>query len=114
MAIFKKNDVSAQKPRERVALPTRAAQGDAISIIATGMTIVGDVTTEGVIRIEGEVHGTIRAGKAVVLGQGGHVEGDIHTEDAVIGGRVTGSIEARARVELQSTCTVTGEIRTRS
>jgi hypothetical protein len=42
------------------------------------------------------------------------IEGDVFTEDAIIGGRVAGSIFASSRLELQGTCVVTGEIQARS
>lgn len=96
------NDSSAQPGREGV-----------ISIIGPGMRVVGDCDTEGTLRIEGTVEGTVRAGKAVVVGKEGVVDGDIETQDAVIGGRVTGSIAAESRLELQATCVIEGEIEAR-
>jgi cytoskeletal protein CcmA (bactofilin family) len=41
------------------------------------------------------------------------VDGDITTQDAVIGGRITGSILAESRLELQATCVVEGQIQAR-
>lgn len=84
-----------------------------ISIIGPGMKVVGDCETDGTIRIEGSVHGSVRAGKAVVVGQNGCVEGDVVTQDAVISGRVTGTLVAESRLELQATCRVDGEVRAR-
>lgn len=84
-----------------------------ISIIGPGMRVVGDCETEGTLRIEGSVEGTVRAGKAVVVGKDGVVDGDITTQDAVVGGRVTGSIVAESRLELQATCAVEGKVRAR-
>ena len=84
-----------------------------ISIIGPGMRVVGDCETEGTLRIEGSVEGTVRAGKAVVVGKDGVVDGDIATQDAVIGGRVTGSIIAESRLELQATCVIEGQIQAR-
>lgn len=84
-----------------------------ISIIGPGMRVVGDCETEGTLRIEGSVEGTVRAGKAVVVGKDGVVDGDITTQDAVVGGRVTGSIIAESRLELQATCIVEGQIQAR-
>jgi cytoskeletal protein CcmA (bactofilin family) len=78
------------------------------------MRIEGDLVTDGTVRIEGMISGTIKAGKAVVLGQSGEVVGDIFTRDAVIGGRVKGTLVADSRLELQSSCVVDGEIRARS
>lgn len=84
-----------------------------ISIIAAGMKVIGDCTTDGTIRIEGSVEGTVRAGKAVVVGKEGLVDGHVHTQDAVVGGRITGSLTAASRLELQATAQVDGEVRAR-
>lgn len=97
-----KENQSTQQPREGV-----------ISIIGPGMRVQGDCTTEGTLRIEGTVEGTIHAGKAVVVGKDGVVLGDISTQDAVIGGRVVGTIVAESRLELQATCIIEGEVRAR-
>lgn len=99
----KTNDESGAQP----------AREGVISIIGPGMRVVGDCESEGTLRIEGSVEGTVRAGKAVVVGKDGVVDGDIDTQDAVIGGRVTGSITAESRLELQATCVVEGEVRAR-
>ena len=82
------------------------------SIVAKDMTIVGNLETEGVVRIEGRVKGTVRAGAQVLIGQGAQLEGDLHTKEAVVGGDVIGSIHATERVELQTTASVTGNITT--
>lgn len=101
--------------RERVSAALGVASADgAISIIGAGMRIVGDLVTDGTVRVEGRVEGTIRAGKAVVLGKGGEVIGDVFTQDAVIGGRVEGRVVAESRLELQSTSEISGEIRART
>ncbi len=84
-----------------------------ISIIAPGMTIVGDCETDGTVRVEGSVEGSISAGKAVVIGKGGVVTGDVKTQDAVISGRVSGTLVAASRLELQATCQIDGEVFTR-
>jgi cytoskeletal protein CcmA (bactofilin family) len=81
-----------------------------ISIIGPGMKITGDCETNGAVRVEGTVQGNIRAGKAVVVGKDGLVEGDISTQDAVISGRVKGSLKADSRLEVQASSRVEGEI----
>ena len=73
---------------------------------------MGDLETEGVVRIEGRIRGTVRAASQVLIGQGAQLEGDLHTREAVIGGEVVGSIHAIERVELQATASVTGNIHT--
>jgi cytoskeletal protein CcmA (bactofilin family) len=94
--------------------PVAAAVYDGvISIIGAGMRVVGNCTTEGTLRIEGVLEGTVRAGKAVVVGKDGVVVGDIATQDAIVGGKVTGVVIAESRLELQATCVIDGEVHAR-
>ena len=90
-----------------------ASPQSTISIIASGMKVVGDCETDGTIRIEGSVEGTVRAGKAVVVGKEGIVRGDITTQDAVVSGTVLGTLLIESRLELQATCRVDGDVRAR-
>ncbi len=89
------------------------ARDTAVSIIGPGMRVVGDCETEGTLRIEGVVEGTVRAGKAVVIGKDGAILGDLVTQDAIIGGKITGTVVAESRLELQATCLIEGEIKAR-
>lgn len=84
-----------------------------ISIIGAGMTVVGDCTTDGTVRIEGSVEGTVRAAKAVVVGREGVVDGSVATQDAVIAGTVTGTVTADSRLEVQASARIDGEVRAR-
>jgi cytoskeletal protein CcmA (bactofilin family) len=105
-----------RKSEEDMAKDSNAGQparDNVISIIGPGMKVVGDCETDGTLRIEGVVEGTVRAGKAVVIGKDGSVTGDVLTQDAIVGGRVSGSIVAESRLELQATCVVDGEIHAR-
>jgi cytoskeletal protein CcmA (bactofilin family) len=91
-----------------------ALEGDAgLSIIGMGMRVVGDIMAEGVVKVEGVVSGTVRAGKQVLVAKGGEVEGDIITREAIVGGEVRGSIQAHERVEIQATSVVHGDITTK-
>ena len=105
---------STNHPRDEHGNELRRRKSDQMpfSIIAKDMAIVGDLETEGVVRIEGRIRGTVRAGSQVLVGQGAQLEGDLHTREAVIGGEVVGSIHAAERVELQATASVTGNIHT--
>ena len=87
--------------------------GDVVSIIGPGMKVVGDCSSDGTIRVEGQVEGSVKAAKSVVIGKEGAVVGDVVTQDAIVAGRVNGSVSAESRVELQATCRVEGDIRSR-
>ena len=82
------------------------------SIIASDMAVIGDLETEGVVRIEGRVKGNVKVGSQILVTQGATIEGDLHTQEAVIAGTVTGAIHASDRVELQATAIVAGDIHT--
>jgi cytoskeletal protein CcmA (bactofilin family) len=94
--------------RDRGVKPSPPDQ--VISIIGPGMKVVGDCDTDGAIRVEGTVQGNLRAGKAVVVGKDGFVDGDIFTQDAVIAGKVKGVIRADSRLEVQATSRLEGEV----
>ena len=87
--------------------------GDVVSIIGPGMKITGDCESDGTIRVEGSIEGSVKAAKSVVVGKDGLVVGDVTTQDAIIAGRVNGSVTAESRVELQASCRIEGDIRSR-
>lgn len=97
---------------QRTETPARDLN-DVVSVIGPGMEIVGDIKCDGTVRVEGRVEGSIKATKSVVVGKGGTVKGDIETQDVVVAGGVTGTVLGASRVELQETCRVEGDIRSR-
>lgn len=91
-------------------LSSAAPPETVISIIGPGMKVVGDCQTDGTVRIEGTVEGSVRAGKAVVIGKDGLVDGTVVTQDAVVSGRLKGTLTAESRLELQATSRIEGEV----
>jgi cytoskeletal protein CcmA (bactofilin family) len=86
----------------------------ALTIIAPGTRVEGELASSGVVKVEGTVAGTIRAERQVLVARGGVVEGDIQTVEAVIGGRVNGGVTATDRVEVQGGAAVHGDVSTKS
>ena len=82
----------------------------ALSIIGSGVRVVGDITADGVVKVEGTVVGTIRAGRQGLVAKGGEVEGDVITREAIIGGEVRGTVLADERIEIQTSSVVHGDI----
>jgi cytoskeletal protein CcmA (bactofilin family) len=102
-----------EKPKARAngqPAPRGSSSDGAISIIGHGMRVVGDISTEGIVRIEGVVEGSVHAGRSVIVGKQGEVRGDVVAEEAVIGGTVRGTMRISARLELQGSSVVEGEI----
>jgi cytoskeletal protein CcmA (bactofilin family) len=109
MAIFSKDPAPSEPSRA-----SSIAAGTSLSIIAAGTVIDGDITTEGVIRIEGRVEGAVKAGRQVLVGRQGEIRGDVTTREAVVGGKVQGAISASERLEVQGTSTIIGDITTKA
>jgi cytoskeletal protein CcmA (bactofilin family) len=78
------------------------------SIISSDVNIVGNVSSEGVIQLDGRIEGEIHV-RHLTVGIHGLVEGAIFAEEAVIKGIVTGSIKAQ-KVILEKTAEVRGNI----
>lgn len=111
MAIFSDKDQSAKpapEPPKR-----RGTQQPSLSMIASDLKVIGDLETDGVVKIEGKVEGAIRAATQVLVSQGALITGDIHTKEAIIGGEVKGVVHAEERVEIQATAMVNGDIVTK-
>jgi cytoskeletal protein CcmA (bactofilin family) len=97
----------------RSAKQAPPAREPGLSVIAVGTRVEGDLTSDGVIKVEGTVVGTVRAAHQVLVAKEGVIEGDVYTREAVLGGEVRGTIVADERVEVQSTSVVNGDIVTR-
>ena len=84
--------------------------GDGYSVLDAHLTITGDIETDGTLRIDGRLEGSVRRGGIVILGVGASVKGSVSANEVVVGGTVEGDIRAVQRVELQPTAVVTGDI----
>ena len=112
MSIFNKPLADRSMSRHDTSAGSTAEAS--ISVVGAGMRIVGDVESNGVIKVEGVIDGSVRGARQVLLGRSGVIHGDVHTADAVIGGKVVGSLNATDRVEIQGTASVEGDIYTKS
>jgi len=84
-----------------------------LSIIAVGMTILGDVDSNGTVKVEGTVDGHVLARNQVLVAKGGVVRGDIDARESIVGGAVYGAIRATERVEVQPGASVHGDVTTK-
>lgn len=108
MAIFGKD----QQPTRGTG---RAAAGEtALSIVAAGTTITGDISCSGVLKVEGRIDGNVREARQVMLAKEGAIAGDVKANEVVVGGVIDGNVSAADRLELQTTAIVNGEITTKS
>lgn len=86
----------------------------ALSIIAAGMRITGDIETNGTLKVDGRIEGSVLGARQMMLGRNGTIQGNVHAGEVVVGGLVDGAIVADERLELQSSAVVNGDIDTKS
>lgn len=118
MSIFNKppnEKPTTERMPTRPEIPaTPPVQDGTPSVIAPGMKIVGNVETTGVVKVDGTIEGSIRGARQVLLGRNGVVQGDVHAEEAILAGKVIGTVVATDRVEIQSSSRIDGDIHTRT
>lgn len=88
--------------------PVNASRNKVPSIIAENLRIVGNLTSEGDIQIEGVVDGDVSS-KKLTVGASATVNGVILGDEVTIAGTVNGQITARA-IRLTRTAKVIGDI----
>ncbi len=98
--------VPTTPPPSRGGRPVARNRGP--SIVAADLHIVGNVTTDGELHIDGRIDGDVE-GSSVTVGETGYVDGHIETEDIAILGLVRGSVRAR-KVHLVGGCKVVADI----
>ena len=81
------------------------------SVIDNQLSISGDLDTEGTVRVDGRVQGTLHRADTLIIAAGGEVIGDVEAREVVIGGSLCGTLTVSGRVEVQTTATVEGDIR---
>jgi len=76
------------------------------NIIGEGTEITGKVFVPGSVRIDGRVDGEVSITEMMTVGKSGNLKGTITTKDAVVGGRIEGTLNVKNRIELQRTAKV--------
>lgn len=93
--------------RRRPAPPA----SDGYSVIDAHLSVSGDISTDGTVRIDGHVDGTLHRADTLIIGADGGVVGNVEAREVVVGGELTGHLVVSGRVEIQKTATVRGDIR---
>ena len=82
------------------------------TVIAEGLKIVGNVTAEGLVEVNGQIEGELHC-TSLVITRGAHVTGIVVAERVVVDGKVEGPIQG-GEVILKSQAHVVGDIHHRS
>lgn len=82
------------------------------NVFAYGTKIVGNITSDGDIRVDGEIEGQIETSGRVVLGKNSIVNGIITCPNAEILGQFDGKLCIAETLSIRESAKVTGEITT--
>jgi cytoskeletal protein CcmA (bactofilin family) len=80
------------------------------SIIGAGSAVDGDIDIDGLLRIDGDLRGTLRVTGKVVVGAAGRVEAPIRAKSAIIGGTVKGDVYVSEHLRILAGGVVIGNV----
>jgi cytoskeletal protein CcmA (bactofilin family) len=83
------------------------------TIISRGVKIEGKITSDGNIRVDGDIKGDIISQNNVTVGESGQVSGQINANVITIGGKVIGTVTAKEKLALESNANLKGDILTK-
>ena len=69
-----------------------SGSGNGTTIISTGTTLKGDISSKNDLRIDGTIIGNISSSAKIVIGSSGVVEGDLNGNQADVVGKVSASL----------------------
>ena len=83
------------------------------TIIGQGTVIKGETSVNGTVRVDGVIDGSLAASGVAILGKSGRIKGNLLAQNAVVGGKVEGSVIAQNRLELQTGASIHGDVTAR-
>lgn len=96
------------KPPVTPQPPVEGSGNTQETIISSDLTIIGNVSSNGNVKLDGVIHGDMYC-SSLVVSENGEIKGGIVANDVVVLGRVFGCIRGK-RVMLHSSAHVEGDI----
>lgn len=110
MPLFRRPAEAGESPEPATA-EDRGGGPARVTLIGERTRVSGRIDTDEDLFVRGSFDGTIAAGSAVVVHQGGKVEAGVEAGQMAVHGRVEGDISAGGLVELGETASLEGNIR---
>ncbi|MFL0352917.1 polymer-forming cytoskeletal protein [Xanthomarina sp. GH4-25] len=96
----------SENKKDKTSLELTSSQ----NIVSKGTKIVGDLTSEGDLRIDGTIEGNLKTPGKVVVGKTGYVKGTLSGTDAYFEGKFSGKLSLSGTLSLKSTAHIEGEV----
>jgi cytoskeletal protein CcmA (bactofilin family) len=101
-----------QQLKNKGVITRPADTNGAINIIGAGTVIEGEIKSNGDVRIDGTIRGSVTSKAKVVIGATGVVEGDVFCQSADISGAIKGKTTVSEMLFLKSNARINGDIHT--
>jgi cytoskeletal protein CcmA (bactofilin family) len=83
-----------------------------INLISNGTDITGDVRSNGDIRVDGALTGSLTTKGKVVIGPTGKINGEVYCKNSEVSGTIEGKISVGQLLNLKASSKITGDIET--
>ncbi len=102
------SETTHQSSAATLRAPAKGLTAAAQTVVDAGLTITGNLQSQGDVQVDGKICGDVHCAHLLV-GKDGSITGDVIADQAVVRGRVKGTIRAN-RVILQESARVESEI----
>ncbi len=83
-----------------------------INSLGQGTKLVGDLTAQNDMRIDGKLEGNFNCSGKLILGPKGLIKGHIDCQNAVIEGTIDGTLRVKDLLQVKESASISGEITT--
>jgi cytoskeletal protein CcmA (bactofilin family) len=80
------------------------------TVIAEGVKVDGDFSSQGNVMIDGEVTGALHTAAALRIGPAARIQAEVTARNALIAGLVQGNLRVLERLDLAETAVVHGDM----
>jgi cytoskeletal protein CcmA (bactofilin family) len=102
----------ASTPPPPAPAQTTARSTSASTIFGKTMRIVGEITSDEELYVDGELEGSLELRNRLTIGPTGKIKANIKAQEVVVFGSVRGNVEAENRISLRAGATIVGDIKT--
>jgi cytoskeletal protein CcmA (bactofilin family) len=98
--------------RRRFTMSKKNSEVKITTLLGADSEISGDFNSEGSVRIDGKVKGSVTVKDTLIIGASASISGNITAASIIIGGEILGDVKAGEKVELTASARVLGDIST--
>jgi len=82
------------------------------TIVGKGSSLEGTLKVQGLLRVDGRVKGDVSISDSLLVGKDGELDAEIVLRNAIIGGKVKGTLVASGKVVLEKNSVLGGVVKT--